>query len=83
VRGLEYYELGNGEQGLELLVNVTDFEDCSEVTEQLAKTWTWDTLTGPTVIEGDENEEATEWLTLTGARRLIPLKAAERFLVAA
>jgi hypothetical protein len=60
VRGLEQYELGNGE----IIVNITDHDDWSEVTTELAKTWTWESFQ----IEWDE-EGNGEWLVLMNCKR--------------
>jgi len=64
VRGLEQYELGNGE----IIVNVTDHEDWSEVTRELGKTWTWESLQFQTE-PGEDGEDPTEWLVLMNCKR--------------
>jgi hypothetical protein len=64
VRGLEWYELGGGE----VIVNVTDHEDVSEVTSELGKLFTWD-FVQVEALPDEDGEGATEWLTLIGARR--------------
>lgn len=60
MRVLEQFQLSNGE----LIVNVTDHDDLSEVTRELANTWEWDSFQ----IEWDE-EGNGEWLCLIAARR--------------
>lgn len=77
VRGLEWYDLGNGE----LIVNVTEVEDTSEVRTQLGRKWTWES-TETRIQPAEEGEGATEWLVLIGAKRLIRLQAAERMQAA-
>lgn len=61
MRGIEQYELGNGE----LIVNMTDHDSLSEVTRELSKEWTWESFE----IEWDE-EGNGEWLVLIGIKRV-------------
>lgn len=72
VRGIELVELGNGE----LIVNVTEYTELAEVTDQLSRDWEWEALTGPTVQPGEDGEDPTEWLTLLNAKRKVVSKAA-------
>lgn len=67
VRGLEVCELGNDDGSTDLIVNVTEQDDLCRVTEDLASTWTWESLTGPTTVVDEDG--ASEWLTLQGAKR--------------
>jgi len=55
-------------EGGELLVDVTDHDNLSEVLDELSKTWTWESTEGPVVHVGDEDEEVSEWLILVGAK---------------
>lgn len=71
VRGLEYYNLGNGE----IIVNVTEVDDTSEVRTQLGEQWTWES-TETRIQPAEEGEGATEWLVLIGAKRLAISQAA-------
>ena len=56
-------------EGGELLVDVTDHDNLSEVLDELSKKWTWDAQEGPVVHPPEEEDtESTEWLVLINAR---------------
>jgi hypothetical protein len=76
LQDLEWCVLGEGDH-LEVVVNVTEVYEISEVKDHLGKLWAWDS-TETRILPGDDEEGATEWLVLIGARKLIPLKAVER-----
>lgn len=65
MRKLECYELDDGE----LIVEVTAIEDTTEVTNQLAGSWTWDSFQLQTLPAEEGEGGPTEWMTLIGARR--------------
>lgn len=77
MRGLEWYDLGNGE----IIVNVTEVLDTSEVKTQLGRKWTWES-TETRIQPAEEGEGPTEWLVLIGVKPLIRLQAAERMQAA-
>lgn len=64
MRGLELYDLGNGE----LIVCVTDEPDTSEVMKRLSELWTWEAIQGPQIMTGEDGD-VSEWLVLLGASR--------------
>lgn len=68
VRGIEWYVLGEGDH-LEVIVNVTEVLDISEVRTRLGRHWTW-ASTETRILPGEEGEGATEWLVLNQAVRL-------------
>lgn len=72
VRGIELVELGNGE----LIVNVTEYTELAEVTDQLSRDWEWEALAGPIIQPGEDGEDPTEWLVLENAKRKVVSKAA-------
>lgn len=65
MRGLEWYNLGNGE----IIVNVTEVEDTSEVISELGARWTWESTETRIQPASEEGEGAIEWLVLIGATR--------------
>jgi hypothetical protein len=67
VRGLEHYELANGE----VIVNVTAFDDIAEVTNELAQSWTWDSFQVTVLPAEEKGDGPTEWMTLIGAQRRV------------
>lgn len=67
MRGIELVELGNGE----VIVNVTEYTELAEVTDQLSREWEWDSY----AIEWDD-EGKTEWLVLENAKRRVTQAAA-------
>jgi hypothetical protein len=72
VQRLEWFELGNGE----LIVNVTEIPEISEVTKELGESWTWESIEQFTQ-PAEEGEGITEWLILIGAtRKELPQAAA-------
>ena len=71
----EVYELGNGDGGIDLIVNVTEVDDLDEVKIALSRHWAWGSQDGPEVLT-DEDGELSEWLTLRAAEKLPESKVA-------
>jgi hypothetical protein len=66
VQSLEWYVLGEGDH-LEVIVNVTEILEISEVKSRLGIYWTWEST--ETRILPDEGEGITEWLVLNKPTR--------------
>lgn len=74
MRGIEWYVLGEGDHS-EVIVNITEILEISEVKIRLGVYWTWES-TETRILPGDEGEGVTEWLALIGTTRLVAAKAA-------